>query len=277
VFYRFDTWTNQNRLIVQWNNVNVYTLAGLYNPEQAFTFQLWLLEKGDILFHYLKTPVDLSTTMLTDNITYPHLIGLENTVLIYDDEINPQTYAYDPVRIDYARILSTHGEGKSVLFQAHPTCSQFVSCSTCVKATLSKLGADLGVPIPNYPCAWCASSGDHGVCADWTGMEPNELAATCWKQDALITSQGVCSTLPENVGGPSVIMDDDVDVTQSPRDLNDGMIAGVIFLVLFTFGVLIYVLSRVRFNWKLRQEEMAGVRYIPVVDGPVQLTTVPDR
>ncbi|XP_060775052.1 uncharacterized protein plxdc2a [Neoarius graeffei] len=132
---------NGTTLTVQWDHVYLQDDPHL----GSFTFQASLNSDGRITFAYKEIPVDISE-IRSEN--HPVKIGLSDAFVVLhkiqqipDTDIRRRTiYEYHRVELLKSKITNS----TVVVLLPLPTCLQFSSCDSCVKAHIS------------FNCSWCS-------------------------------------------------------------------------------------------------------------------------
>lgn len=126
---------NGTAFIVQWEKVSIQNRQS----DGAFTFQVTLLQNGDIVFAYKDIPFPVSS--ISDS-HHPVKVGLSDAYILEKSILyirRKTVYEYNRIHITDLGISNN----TVLYFTALPTCNTFKNCSTCLSSG-SKL-----------ECNWC--------------------------------------------------------------------------------------------------------------------------
>lgn len=98
---------------------------------------------------------------------------------------------YKPLNLDpnmVFELLARSPDGVTVKFTAHPTCSTFNTCQSCVNLTnlVSKEG---------IRCGWCQQPKIGNVCADILGRETSSMSAGCLASKRALKDLDGCNNI----------------------------------------------------------------------------------
>ncbi|XP_066302419.1 plexin domain-containing protein 2-like [Branchiostoma lanceolatum] len=162
-----------------------WTKIRLRDDEEAgpFTFQVTLSTDGTIMFAYRQIPFPVSRI---DDSMLPAKVGVSDaytvgTRLLPFLEFDRKTiYEYNTIELDPEKVL----EGTFFVLSPMPTCSDFLTCDSCVTS-------DIG-----FNCGWCnvlrrCSDGLDRLRQEWVAASCDEQSAArtiCEEEDPLTTT-----------------------------------------------------------------------------------------
>ncbi|XP_014675133.1 PREDICTED: plexin domain-containing protein 2-like [Priapulus caudatus] len=136
----FDT--EDGSFIVEWKNVLLHDQQTVGN----YTFQVILLENGDITFNYEQVPIPISNL---STVLHPVKLGVSDAYMFISEHFNHYRqrtfYHYHTVKLNFTYVATR----KSIYLKHQPTCIMYSEgCEECLESEANR-DADV------FNCRWC--------------------------------------------------------------------------------------------------------------------------